>query len=79
MTSNTPEQVDLSFNRLSFIQGLGAEASVRGGGDKVPYKNSDGGGPSPSTIEKNCEELFLLNAWMKKIYQRKSINVSIVR
>ena len=37
--SNTGELVDSNFNQLSFIQALGAEALVKGVGDKVPNKN----------------------------------------
>ena len=36
LTSNTREQVELIFNRLSFIQGLEAEAPVTDVGDEVP-------------------------------------------
>ena len=34
LTSNTRELVDSNFNQLSFIQGLGAEALVRGVGGR---------------------------------------------
>ena len=42
LTSNIREPVDFSFNKLSFIQGLGEEVPVRDVGHKVTYENGVG-------------------------------------
>ena len=75
LTSNVREPVDLSFNRLSFIQGVG------GCGDEVHYENGGKGRkgkgtkgkeregnkregrPSFSIIEKIMTIFFLLRFW----------------
>ena len=60
LTSNTRELVDLSFNQLSFMKGLGAEAPMVGVGDEVLYENGGYRGPSPPRIEKSQSIFFMI-------------------